>query len=495
MKRHILVSLTADLVDARVGESLGIRYIKSFLNENGHEVDILENQFQRLNAEELANTLENYDVIGFSINYCGQIAILREVLNCINTFHKLIYLGGHFATISYKVLIEDFPAINFVMLSDGEYSTLELVQNNFNYKNISNIAYRENGTVTCTPLILVDQLDQLPFPYRDHNSYYLGDAHFSVISSRGCYNNCSYCSVGSFTKSFFNHRIRFRSAQNIYEEIRVLKDTHHVEYLTFQDDLFVGADSESQRRAKELSRIIIENQIDIFFSIQCSVKAVNFDTFSALYKAGLRNVMIGIENFSEHALRCFSKPQNLSDIETAIKTLHEIGIPISYGFIMYYPEMEPKEILENIEILYRLGIINLRSITSKLQIYMGTPYFERRLEDFIVAERTNYTIKYQFKNPEICTFIVECKAFAKTYGQIENKLRRLEFLSHSNPRIDVNAVEKLSSEYRDCIYHYSKTMYNEVFEKTCNNHADTIKKRMIALEKAVCGLYHKIWQN
>lgn len=390
------------------------------------------------------------------------------------------------------MLLEDFPAIDFVMLADGEYSTLKLVQSSFDYKDISNIAYRENGAVTCTPFILVDQLDQLPFPHRDQNSYYLGDAHFSIISSRGCYNNCSYCSVGSFTKSFFNHRIRFRSAQNIYEELRVLKDIYHVKYITFQDDLFVGADFESQKRAKELSRIIIENQLDIFFSIQCSVKAVNFDTFSELYKAGLRNAMIGIENFSTHALRCFNKPQNLSDIEAAIKTLHEIGIPISYGFIMYYPEMEPKEILENIEILYRLGIINLRSITSKLQIYMGTPYFDRRLEDFIITERTNYTIKYQFRDTGIRTFIKECKAFEKAYGHIENMLHRLEFLSYSNPQVDVDIVEKLSSEYRYCLYHFSKTLYNEIFEKKYNDHAETIKKRMTALEETICGLYTKV---
>lgn len=96
MKRHILVSLTADLVGARVGESLGIRYIKSFLNENGYEVDILENQFQQLSAEELKNVLNNYDVIGFSINYCGQVAILKSVLDRIAVFNKLIYLGGAF---------------------------------------------------------------------------------------------------------------------------------------------------------------------------------------------------------------------------------------------------------------------------------------------------------------------------------------------------------------------------------------------------------------
>ena len=107
---------------ARVGESLGIRYIKAFLNENGYEVDILENQFQQLKAEELAHVLDEYDIIGFSVNYCGQVEILKEVLNYV-AHNKLIYLGGHFATICYKKVLEDFPEIDFIMLADGEYTS------------------------------------------------------------------------------------------------------------------------------------------------------------------------------------------------------------------------------------------------------------------------------------------------------------------------------------------------------------------------------------
>lgn len=490
MKRLCLISLTADLSKVRVGENLGIRYIKAFLDANGYKADILENQFQQLEMKEMIQILEEYDVIGFSINYCGQISILKNVLNHIKG-DKLIYLGGHFATICHERLLKDFPKIDFVMLADGEYSTLELTQKEFDYKNVSNVAYRIKGEIVYTPFVLIEQLDRLPFPYRDNNSYYLGEPHFSVISSRGCYNNCSYCSVGAFTKSFFNHRVRFRSAQNIYEELKMLKDVYHVKYITFQDDLFIGTDPESQKRAKELANIMIETQINIFFSIQCSVKSVNYDTFALLYKAGLRNVMIGIENFSLHALHCFCKPQNLSDIENAVKIIREIGIPISYGFIMYYPEVEPEEILENIEALHSLGIINLRAMTNKLQIYVGTPYFEKKLDHLIAEERTGYVIKYQFKNPKITKFIETCKIFESEYGHIERKLYRLEFLSHSNLQMNTEEITKLFLEYRKCLYHFAKAAYSEVFNEICNKSGNIIRKQMLAIEKAIEYLYNE----
>ena len=103
--------------------------------------------------------------------------------------------------------------------------------------------------------------------------------------------------------------------------------------------------------------------------------------------------MIGIENFSVHALECFSKMQTLSDAENAVKILRTIGIPVSYGFIMFYPEIQKKEILENIKTLYKLKLINTRSISSTLQIYVGTPYC-RRTCDAVIYEKSNYEINY-----------------------------------------------------------------------------------------------------
>ena len=488
MTRHLLVSLTAGFSNARVGESLGIRYIKSFLNAHGYEVDILENQFQKMSTKELIHVIDKYDVIGVSINYCGQIDVLKEVLDYNIEPNKIIYLGGHFASICYERLLKDFPTVNFIMLADGEYATLELVRKAFNYKDISNIAYLIDGNVICTPVVLVDQLDNLPFPYRDQNSYYLGDKHFSVISSRGCYHNCSYCSVGSFTKTYFNHKIRLRSAKNIYDELKQLKDIYNVKYVTFQDDLFIGTDPKSQKRAKELAEMIINGHLDIYFSIQCSAKSVHSEIFALLYKAGLRNVMIGIENFSTHALQCFNKSQNILDIKAAITILRKIGIPISYGFIMYYPEMEPMEILENVEILHSLGLINLRSITSKLQIYIGTSYCVRELDDLVDIERTNYTIKYHFKNTELCTFIETCEAFGRQYEHIEKKLYRLEFLSHSNLQIDTMSIAKLFSEFKDCLYNFVKAKYFEIFQGWVSNDIDMVQRRLVKLERTIDDL-------
>lgn len=78
MKKHVLVSLPANFSTARIGENLGIRYIKSYLHSKGYNIDILEYQFSNSNIIDFCNLINNYDIIGFSINYCKQIEILKK---------------------------------------------------------------------------------------------------------------------------------------------------------------------------------------------------------------------------------------------------------------------------------------------------------------------------------------------------------------------------------------------------------------------------------
>ncbi len=483
MKKHILVSLTADFFTARIGENIGIRYIKSFLHSSGHELEILENQFLKLSNEDLAMKLADYDVIGFSVNYCGQLKILKDILNYISDTNKIIYLGGHFATVCYEEILLSYPKVQFIMVSDGEMATLELIQNNYNYENIHNVAYKKGEDIILAPIKLIAELDKLPYPYRDDNSYYLGDNHFSMITSRGCYHRCSYCSVGAYTHKYYNNVVRFRSAKNIFNEIKFLKENYDIQYITFQDDLFIGTDEKTKKRAVELAYLILESNLKIFFSIQCSVKSVNYEIFNLLYQAGLRNVMIGIENFSDHALECFNKRQSTNDVANAITILNRIGIPISYGFIMYYPEMKHSEILENIETLYRLKIINIRSITSCLQIYKGTEYSSRVFNSIYIDY--NYEIKYSFQDPSLNTYIKNCKLFAKKYGSIEKKLHHLEFISHTNSKVDKEQVEKCFDEYKQCLYSFSKDLYFEIFYNKPNLSFNSIKMRLNKLEECI----------
>lgn len=487
--KDILVSLSGYQSTLRVGENLGIRYLKSFVEQYGFKIDILETQFENLSDIEIAEKLQSYDRIGFSINYSKQIERLVNIIELLDKKDKIIYLGGHVATILHRELLKNIRDIDFVILSDGEISLKKLFENNFDYSNIPNIAFlNKERNLIINEIEIINNLDIIPFPYRDENSFYLGDRHFSMITSRGCYNSCSYCSVGAYTKNYQFCKIRQRSARNIYEEIECLVKRYDIKYISFQDDLFLGPDTKSQNRALELSKLLINSGIEIFFSIMCSVKSIKLETIKRLYQAGLRNIFIGIENFCDNALMCFNKRIDENDIIKAIDIIKQFkGINIEYGFIMYYPEMSYKEILINAKKLLDLDLINLQSITNKLTIYIGSDYEEREIQEIEIYNDI-YNINYEYRDRRINDFIIECKKFAKRYKTLEQKLYSLQFHSLINPSIDSSKVNRWLSMFRISIYKFVVNTYNKIF---CDKPISIIDEMNI--EKEVIDYYQNIF--
>ena len=54
-----------------------------------------------------------------------------------------------------------------------------------------------------------------------------------IITSRGCINECNFCYR-------LEKKIRFRSIQNVLQEMKILYDDFKVRYFVIQDELFVA---------------------------------------------------------------------------------------------------------------------------------------------------------------------------------------------------------------------------------------------------------------
>lgn len=457
--KHLLVSINSVSGNFKIGENLGIRYLKSFLNKYNYEVDILENDYNNHSDDELIKIINNYDTIGFSINYEEQLEHLKKLLDILDATNKIIYTGGHYATIISEKMLRTIPKINFCILSDGELPLLNLFNTNFDFTQAPNVIYLKDNLIYQNKTEIIEKLDCLPYPFRDNNSSYLGDNHFMMITSRGCYNNCSYCSVSSYSKKFYNSKIRYRSAENIYNEILFLIKEYNIKYISFIDDLFLGTDMYSKKRAFELCELLINNNIEVYFSIECTVTAIQKDVINKLYASGLRHVFLGIENFTSNALECFNKAFNINHIEQALELIENTKIDISYGFIMYYPEMKYEEIIYNLEKLYEHKILNFASITNKLIIYEGTSYYAKDLNEITFINGTN---EYYFLDEKINIYIESCINLRKNYNIIERNLNRLKFLSLTNNSIDISVVNSFYINYIYELYKILTEYYNNI---------------------------------
>jgi len=108
--------------------SLGLGYIHSYLESQGHQVKTLFlNNENQANAEtKVLEEIENFSpkIIGFQVFSMVRISTFAILEKIYNKKMKII-LGGIHSTIMYKQILEKYPYV-VISLGEGEFTLAEL---------------------------------------------------------------------------------------------------------------------------------------------------------------------------------------------------------------------------------------------------------------------------------------------------------------------------------------------------------------------------------
>ena len=148
-------------------------------------------------------------------------------------------MGGYHPSFNHQEMLEN-DYVDIVVIGEGEYTFPELVrtlEKGGDISKVKGIAYQD---VITPPRPLIKDLDQLPFPARhllpmDHYKILnmkLNTA--TIISSRGCPMQCSFCA----SAALHGNRLRMRSAKNVVDEMEHLLKDHDAGMIAFMDDTF-----------------------------------------------------------------------------------------------------------------------------------------------------------------------------------------------------------------------------------------------------------------
>ena len=367
----------------KVGESLGIRYISSILRDHGYHADVYEPVLLRWDLKRTVEELirGNYDIVGISTSI-GLIKNIIELAKALRTsgYDGKIILGGHFATFEYIKILKRIPEIDGVIVGEGEIPTLKLMEGDLRY-----LATRNN---TSPLTAFVENLDVLPFPYRDDLR---GKEHYSVLSSRGCYGRCIFCSV----PIFYQGRIRLRSAENVVNELEMLVSEYNAKAVSFVDDNFIMG-KYGKKRAIKIAQDIRRRKIDLKFIIAARANDIDLETIRSLKDAGLVGVEIGFESASRTQLRRYNKGITPEIAERAIKILRELGIRIIPFFINFDPYVTLEEIKNNIKFMVKHGFVTYKNLSNTLAPYPGTPiYYQLKSEGKLLEHDWEYYYKFE----------------------------------------------------------------------------------------------------
>ena len=392
------------LVGAELEENLGLRYIAASLEKKGHHVELVPFN-TRYDIPEAVKQVTAYDpqVTGFSMVFTGRA---REFCQLAQTLRERGYqahliAGGHFACLNCERLLSDFTAFNSVALGEGEDIMCNLVENLDDLSQVPGLCYRKpDGSISINPSIgNPEDLDALPFPKRTTFQNYFGKSIANILSSRGCYRDCAFCSINAWYKQSGGKKFRLRSIESLVAEMKGLYFDHGIRIFNFHDDNFFHPDPETavERFDRLRSLLRLEGIEGIAFAVKARPDSITPEAISILDDLGLFRVFLGVENASVRGLRHLNRKCNVDQILNALKVLNDFDTHIAYNLLMFEPDTRLEDILINLRFMER-HMDNPFNF-CRAEVYSGTGLEEKlRAENRLLGDYFGFD--YRISDPQ-----------------------------------------------------------------------------------------------
>ena len=354
-------------------ELLGPMYLSSTIQDLGHETEL------SLNNEDLEEKVRNFkpDMVGYSIMTGDQDyydSINRELKRNFDFFS--IAGGPHPTFFPEMIYGSSFDAI---CIGEGENAIKEFIKNP-NSKKTSNFWFKIDEEVIKNPVTnLVSNLDSLPFPDRQMFLKYPekdeGIKHF--IASRGCPFNCSYCFNESYSKLYKGKgkRVRFRSVDNLLEEVEEAIQASPTRFVYFQDDTFIL----KQEWIKEFSGKY-KDRIGLPFHCHTRANLVNEEIVKDLANAGCYAVHVAAESGDERIRReLLNRKMTDKQIISSMDLFRMYGIKTMLQNILGLPFTTLEDDIKTLE-------LNIRCKPDYAWVSIFQPYPKTKLGERCVQE-------------------------------------------------------------------------------------------------------------
>jgi len=383
---------------------LGLAYLAAVMEQSGHETRIFD-----LSLDPDSSLEADADsIVAFDPQLVGITAMTSLYQSALETATLLkarlgrpIVIGGPHATMFPERLLTESPVLDYVVRGEGELTLRELVEALEGQRDLSSVAgltYRVRSEVVSNPdRELLADLDSLPFPARQHfdlSRYGLrtpqGQPMVTILSSRGCPYNCSYCFKGIVGRTY-----RHRSPQNIIAEIKQVIGQTGIRSLYFIDDLFTA----DVRRLSELMELMIAEKLDIRWQCLARVDRVTPEVLRTMYAAGCRRIHLGIESGNPDVLRQISKGIKLDQVRQTVRWAKDAGIQVKGYFMLGLPGDTEATMQQTIDLAVELDL-------EEAMFSLTTPFPGTRLWDELVKRHPeteynqDFTRAYYYSNSD-----------------------------------------------------------------------------------------------
>jgi anaerobic magnesium-protoporphyrin IX monomethyl ester cyclase len=385
-------------------------YIAGALREAGVEPVLYDAMTMDHDLERIATELERIspDMVlttAYTSSYPKAAALLRlakETLPGVVTG-----IGGVHAHFMYEeVLTKDGDAADYVFRGEGEASLPELIScldAGGDPADVAGIAFVRDGSVVATPVRpWCESLDELPTAWDVvdwdlYRFYPLPDRHLAVVStSRGCDQECTFCSQQAFWKQTW----RARSAESVVDELEMLRDRFGVGVMMFSDE----TPTLDRERWERILDLMIERDLGLHLLMETRVDDIlrDEDILHKYREAGVRHVYVGVERTDQASLDMFKKNTKVEMGKRAIELINSLDMISETSLVLGLPDDTP----ETIQATFDLAVHYDPDLAFFLTI-APWPYSD------IYAELEPYIESFDYEDYNLVAPVVKPKAMTR----------------------------------------------------------------------------------
>lgn len=436
MKRRVL------LVGYEDQDNLGVRYLSSRLLQDGHQTRIVAFGPDPGPLLEVIRS-ERPDVVGFSLIFQYMVPAFAQLIRALRAAGVQAHftIGGHYASFEPAELLKWIPELDSVVRFEGEETLAELVaklDDPAAWRQTAGIAWLDQGrAVLNPPRTGAVRIDDYPEPDRrdiDYRGQALPTA--SVLASRGCPWQCSFCSIITFYEANGTKGRRRRDPVRVVDEVEHLVRDRGAKLILFQDDDFLAGGLAARTWAQTVAAEFVRRGLhrEMRFKIACRSDEVRAAVLAPLVEAGLCHVYLGVESGDESNLASLNKLLKPDVHIRAGEILRELALSFDFGFMLLEPWSTLATARNNLDFMRRFTADGwaVAGFCRTLP-YVGTP-IERRLREEGRLVGSALDAEYRFLDPRVdmlwdfCLMAFEGRNFGP--NATWNVLRGLLFDTH-----------------------------------------------------------------
>jgi anaerobic magnesium-protoporphyrin IX monomethyl ester cyclase len=299
---------------------------------------------------------EKPDVVATTAFTAGIVDALKvlKLAKEINP-HIVTVIGNVHPTFCYEEMFRDHAAyVDYIVRGEGEETLVDLL-NTLNagrdVSKVKSIVYMDNGNLAVTPSRgFIKDLDALPlawdlvdwpiYTYRTMENSRLA----IVSSSRGCSQQCSFCSQ----QLFWQRNWRGRSPENFVGELEFLRDTYGVNVVMISDE----TPTLERQRWDRILDLLIERNVGTKILMETRVDDIlrDEDIMWKYQKADIDHIYVGVEATNQEALDLFRKEIKVEQSKRALDLINEYNIVSETSFVLGMPDDTKEKIRNTVEL-------------------------------------------------------------------------------------------------------------------------------------------------